>query len=118
MNGMKILRLAHPLAGFAAGPLEQHLHRLSHHRVLRGTLPHVVRALRGAGRAVAQSTRIPIHLNSMSVCLDDIVAGHIPLDDWNDGDIILTKLWSGETVADPDTDPAVYADENFAFAKL
>ena len=45
----------------------------------------------GHGQAVAQSTRIPIHLNSMSVCLEDIVRDHIPLDDWNDGDVILTN---------------------------
>jgi N-methylhydantoinase B len=65
--------------------------RTARSTVVRETLDYSTALFDGAGRAVAQSTRIPIHLNSMSVCLDDIVAGHIPLDDWNDGDIILTN---------------------------
>ncbi len=65
--------------------------RTARSTVVRETLDYSTALFDGKGRAVAQSTRIPIHLNSMSVCLDDIVAGHIPLEDWNDGDIILTN---------------------------
>lgn len=65
--------------------------RTARSTVVRETLDYSTALFDGAGRAVAQSTRIPIHLNSMSVCLDEIVAHHIPLDDWHEGDIILTN---------------------------
>ncbi len=65
--------------------------RTARSTVVRETLDYSTALFDGQGRAVAQSTRIPIHLNSMSVCLDDIVAGHIALEDWNEGDIILTN---------------------------
>ena len=65
--------------------------RTARSTVVRETLDYSTALFDGQGRAVAQSTRIPIHLNSMSVCLDDIIADHIPLDDWNEGDIILTN---------------------------
>jgi len=65
--------------------------RTARSTVVRETLDYSTALFDGQGRAVAQSTRIPIHLNSMSVCLEDIVADHIPLDEWNDGDVILTN---------------------------
>ena len=65
--------------------------RTARSTVVRETLDYSTALFDGQGRAVAQSTRIPIHLNSMSVCLEDIVAGPIPLDQWQDGDVILTN---------------------------
>ena len=65
--------------------------RTARSTVVRETLDYSTALFDGAGQAVAQSTRIPIHLNSMSVCLDEIVSRHIPLDDWHDGDVILTN---------------------------
>ena len=65
--------------------------RTARSTVVRETLDYSTALFDGNGRAVAQSTRIPIHLNSMSVCLDEIVNHHIPLADWRDGDIILTN---------------------------
>ncbi|MEM7059480.1 MAG: hydantoinase B/oxoprolinase family protein [Pseudomonadota bacterium] len=65
--------------------------RTARSTVVRETLDYSTALFDGEGRAVAQSTRIPIHLNSMSVCLEDIVAGPIPLDSWQDGDVILTN---------------------------
>lgn len=65
--------------------------RTARSTVVRETLDYSTALFDGAGRAVAQSTRIPIHLNSMSVCLEDIIAGPIPIDQWNDGDVILTN---------------------------
>lgn len=65
--------------------------RTARSTVVRETLDYSTALFDGHGRAVAQSTRIPIHLNSMSVCLDEIVANHIPLDQWHDGDVILTN---------------------------
>ncbi|MCP5085016.1 MAG: hydantoinase B/oxoprolinase family protein [Alphaproteobacteria bacterium] len=65
--------------------------RTARSTVVRETLDYSTALFDGEGRAVAQSTRIPIHLNSMSVCLDEIVAGPIPLDQWSEGDVILTN---------------------------
>lgn len=65
--------------------------RTARSTVVRETLDYSTALFDGSGRAVAQSTRIPIHLNSMSVCLEDIIAGPIPIDKWNDGDVILTN---------------------------
>jgi lysine 2,3-aminomutase len=36
----------------------------------------------------------------------------------NDGEIILKKPWSGETVAYPDADGTVYTEKKFSFGKL
>ena len=65
--------------------------RTARSTVVRETLDYSTALFDGQGQAVAQSTRIPIHLNSMSVCLEDIIAGPIPLDQWQDGDVILTN---------------------------
>ncbi len=65
--------------------------RTARSTVVRETLDYSTALFDGEGQAVAQSTRIPIHLNSMSVCLDQIVAGPLPLDQWNEGDVILTN---------------------------
>ena len=65
--------------------------RTARSTVVRETLDYSTALFDGKGQAVAQSTRIPIHLNSMSVCLDEIVANHLPLDDWQPGDVILTN---------------------------
>ena len=34
------------------------------------------------------------------------------------GEIALTKTWSGERVAHPDADPEIYADEAFFFTRI
>lgn len=65
--------------------------RTARSTVVRETLDYSTALFDGKGRAVAQSTRIPIHLNSMTVCLDEIVAKHLPLEQWEDGDVILTN---------------------------
>ncbi len=65
--------------------------RTARSTVVRETLDYSTAIFDGAGRAIAQSTRIPVHLNSMSVCLEEIVANWIPLDDWREGDVILTN---------------------------
>ncbi len=65
--------------------------RTARSTVVRETLDYSTALFDGKGNAVAQSTRIPIHLNSMSVCLEDIVSNHLPLDQWHDGDVILTN---------------------------
>ena len=65
--------------------------RTARSTIVRETLDYSTALFDGEGRAVAQSTRIPVHLNSLSDCLDAILAHHIPLADWDEGDIVLTN---------------------------
>ncbi len=65
--------------------------RTARSTVVRETLDYSTALFDGQGQAVAQSTRIPVHLNSMSVCLEDIISNWLPLSQWQDGDIIMTN---------------------------
>lgn len=65
--------------------------RTARSTVVRETLDYSTALFSGDGDAVAQSTRIPVHLNSMSVCLADVISHHIPLEQWRDGDVVLTN---------------------------
>lgn len=65
--------------------------RTSRSTVVREMLDYSTQIFDGQGGSVAQAARIPVHLNSMSTCLDRIVRDFIPIEDWNDGDVILTN---------------------------
>lgn len=75
----------------AAEEMSVTIWRTARSTVVRETLDYSTAIFDGEGRAVAQAARIPVHLNSMSVCLEEIVRRFIPLDDWHDGDVILTN---------------------------
>jgi len=42
-------------------------------------------------RNVDQAARMPAHLHSMELCLQHIAEHHLALDDWQDGDVIVTN---------------------------
>lgn len=65
--------------------------RTARSTVVRETLDYSTALFDGKGNAIAQSTRIPVHLNSMSTCLEDVVANHIPLSEWQESDVIMTN---------------------------
>jgi len=65
--------------------------RTSRSSVVRDLLDYSTCMFDAEGKSVAQATCIPVHLNSMSSCLDDILARHIPLADWREGDLIITN---------------------------
>ena len=75
----------------AAEEMSVTIWRTSRSTVVREMLDYSTQVFDGQGRAVAQAARIPVHLNSMSVCLDRITRDFIPLEDWNEGDVILTN---------------------------
>lgn len=75
----------------AAEEMSVTIWRTSRSTVVREMLDYSTQVFDGQGRAVAQAARIPVHLNSMSVCLDRIVADFIPLEEWHEGDVILTN---------------------------
>lgn len=65
--------------------------RTSRSTVVREMLDYSTALFDAEGRNVAQSTRIPVHLNSMATCLEDILADHIPIAEWRDGDVVVTN---------------------------
>lgn len=65
--------------------------RTSRSSVVRDLLDYSTCMFDAEGKSVAQATCIPVHLNSMSSCLDDILARHIPLAEWREGDIVITN---------------------------
>ena len=65
--------------------------RTSRSSVVRDLLDYSTCMFDADGKSVAQATCIPVHLNSMSSCLDEILAKHFPLADWQEGDIIVTN---------------------------
>jgi N-methylhydantoinase B len=65
--------------------------RTSRSTTVRELLDYSTAVFDAHGRNIAQAARMPVHLNSMELCLQEIVARHIPLDSWRDGDVIVTN---------------------------
>jgi N-methylhydantoinase B len=65
--------------------------RTSRSPVVRDILDYSTAVFDANGQSTAQAARMPVHLNSMARCLLDILADHIPIEDWHEGDIIITN---------------------------
>lgn len=65
--------------------------RTSRSTVVREMLDYSTAVFDAEGRNVAQATRIPVHLNSMATCLDDLLRHRAPISDWRDGDVLITN---------------------------
>jgi len=65
--------------------------RTSRSSVVREILDYSTCVFDADGYSVAQAARMPVHLNSMASCLRDIIDHHIPLEQFADGDIIITN---------------------------
>lgn len=61
------------------------------------------------GRLLAESASVPIHLNAIGLCLQTIVDKYLPLDQWNDGDVIITNdpYAGGESLSSHHTNDAI-----------
>ncbi len=75
----------------AAEEMSLTIWRTSRSTVVREILDFSTAVFDAQGNNVAQSARIPVHLNSMSDCLRHILDHCIPLDRWEDGDVIVTN---------------------------
>jgi N-methylhydantoinase B len=86
--------------------------RTSRSTVVREILDYSTAVFDADGRNIAQSARIPVHLNSMSDCLRAILERFIPLDRWNDGDVIVTNdpYSGGQHLPDIQTFRPVFVD--------
>ena len=86
-NGHQGHRAAHHASH---DPLGQLVHRQGN-----GTAPHVY--LRCAGTTARRGGGPAIQLNTVGVCLKDILAHYFPLESWKPGDVIITNDHMPET---------------------
>ncbi|UXX83169.1 hydantoinase B/oxoprolinase family protein [Roseovarius pelagicus] len=86
--------------------------RTSYSTVVREMLDYSTAVFDPNGHIIAQSCRIPIHLNSMSRSLRTTLDGIIPIEEWDEGDIIITNdpYLGGQHLPDVQTFMPVYAD--------
>jgi N-methylhydantoinase B len=86
--------------------------RTSYSTVIREMLDYSTAVFDVEGRIIAQSCRIPIHLNSMSRSLRTTLDRAIPLDRWRPGDIVVTNdpYLGGQHLPDVQTFLPVFAD--------
>lgn len=86
--------------------------RTSRSTVVREILDFSTAVFDAQGRNIAQSARIPVHLNSMSDCLKTILEQYIPLESWNEGDVIVTNdpYAGGQHLPDIQTFRPVFVD--------
>ncbi|MEE8189730.1 MAG: hydantoinase B/oxoprolinase family protein [Kiloniellales bacterium] len=88
--------------------------RTSYSTVIREMLDYSTAVFDREGRIIAQSCRIPIHLNSMSRSLRTTLDETIPLSEWRPGDIIVTNdpYKGGQHLPDVQTFlPVFFGDE-------
>ena len=75
----------------AASDMDVTIWRTSRSTIVREMHDYSTAIFDADGFNVAQSARIPQHLNSMSYCLRQVVERFIPPDQWQEGDVVLTN---------------------------
>lgn len=75
----------------AAEEMSITVQRTSRSTTVRELLDFSTAVLDADGRNLAQAARMPVHLNSMELCLREVVTRHLPLDGWRDGDVVVTN---------------------------
>lgn len=97
----------------AAEEMSLTIWRTSRSTVVREILDYSTAVFDSRGQNIAQSARIPVHLNSMSACLETLLSAHFPLDGWQDGDIVITNdpYSGGQHLPDIMTFRPVFAGE-------
>lgn len=86
--------------------------RTSYSTVVREMLDYSTAVFDPKGHIIAQSCRIPIHLNSMSRSLRTTLERAIPIEEWKEGDIIITNdpYLGGQHLPDVQTFLPVFAN--------
>lgn len=75
----------------AAADMDVTMWRTSRSTIVREMLDYSTAIFDADGFIVAQSARIPQHLNSMGYCLRSIVDRFIPVEEWREGDVVITN---------------------------
>ncbi|HUK10968.1 MAG TPA: hydantoinase B/oxoprolinase family protein [Stellaceae bacterium] len=75
----------------AAAEMDATIQRTSRSTIVRELLDYSTAVFDRDGYNVTQSARIPQHLNSMGFGLLEVVRRFLPLDQWRDGDVVVTN---------------------------
>ena len=75
----------------AAAEMDVTVWRTSRSTIVRELLDYSTAVFDRNGWNVAQAARIPSHLNSITFFLTEILAKHIPPDDWQPGDVVISN---------------------------
>ena len=75
----------------AAAEMDVTIWRTSRSTIVRELLDYSTAVFDRDGFNIAQSARIPQHLNSMGAGLQTIVRDVLPLDQWEEGDVVVTN---------------------------
>ena len=75
----------------AAEEMSVTIWRTSRSSVVREILDYSTCVFDAQGHSVAQAARMPVHLNSMASCLEDLIRHHLPLAEWHEGDVVVTN---------------------------
>jgi N-methylhydantoinase B len=63
--------------------------KTSYSTVIREILDYSTALFDSQGRIIAQASRIPVHLNSMSPALETILTEYFPIGSWRPGDVVM-----------------------------
>jgi N-methylhydantoinase B len=88
------------------------IQRSSFSTVIREILDYSTAIFDRQGRIIAQATRIPVHINSMTTALEYTLTHEIPIEQWQDKDIIMLNdpYSGGQHLPDIMTFTPVYVD--------
>lgn len=75
----------------AAAEMDVTVWRTSRSTIVRELLDYSTAVFDAEGWNLAQSARIPSHLNSMSHALRELLARYVPAGDWDEGDVVITN---------------------------
>lgn len=75
----------------AAAEMDVTVWRTSRSTIVRELLDYSTAVFDADGWNLAQSARIPGHLNSMSHALRELLANYVPSGEWNEGDVVITN---------------------------
>ena len=75
----------------AAAEMDVTIWRTSRSTIVRELLDYSTAIFDAQGFNVAQSARIPQHLNSMGSLLRTLVERYVPLEAWREGDVVITN---------------------------
>jgi N-methylhydantoinase B/oxoprolinase/acetone carboxylase alpha subunit len=75
----------------AAAEMDVTVWRTSRSTIVRELLDYSTAVFDADGWNLAQSARIPGHLNSMSHALREILARFVPAEEWTEGDVVITN---------------------------
>src|SRR3954471_22652213 len=75
----------------AAAEMDVTIWRTSRSTIVRELLDYSTAVFDADGYNLAQSARIPMHLNSMGAALRELVERFVPLEDWRPGDVVVTN---------------------------